>query len=89
MLNLEIYHFWKEEGKTAAVVLGLLMLQRIAEIIQEKKSQQKKQSPLNCRLVQTDIFCIAHLHKLYLVSHLTFLQQNNPINAIPCILSAL
>ncbi len=32
-----IYHFWKEDWIMAAIVLGVLLIQRIVEIIKEEK----------------------------------------------------
>ncbi len=32
-----IYNFWKEDWITAAIVLGVLLIQKIAEIIKEEQ----------------------------------------------------
>ncbi|KQC32660.1 hypothetical protein AAU57_04480 [Nonlabens sp. YIK11] len=37
ILGVIIYHFWKEDWITAAIVLGVLLIQRIGEIIKEEK----------------------------------------------------
>lgn len=38
ILGIIIYHFWKEDWIMAAIVLGALLIQRIGEIIKEKKT---------------------------------------------------
>lgn len=37
ILGMIVYHFWKEDWIMAAIVLGVLLLQRIVEIIKEEK----------------------------------------------------
>lgn len=37
ILGMIIYHFWKEDWVIAAIVLGILLIQRIVEIFKEEK----------------------------------------------------
>ena len=46
ILGLMIYHFWKQDWVIPAIVLGVLLLERIAEIIKDEK-KATTQSKLN------------------------------------------
>ena len=46
ILGLMIYHFWKKDWVIPAIVLGVLLLERIAEIIKDEK-KATTQSKLN------------------------------------------
>ncbi len=41
ILGMIIYHLWKEDWKTAAIILGILLFQRLTEIIKEEKQAIK------------------------------------------------
>ena len=46
ILGLIIYNFWKEDWVLSALVLGVLLFERIAEIIKDEK-KATTQSKLN------------------------------------------
>ena len=45
VLGMIIYHFWKDDRKTAAVILGVILIQRIQEIIKEEKLDTTQNKP--------------------------------------------
>lgn len=40
-----IYHFWKEDRIAAAIVLGVILIQRMQEIVKEEKNKYYNQPP--------------------------------------------
>ena len=45
LLGALIYHFWKEDWMSAAIVVGVLMVQRILDIIKEEKRATIQNKP--------------------------------------------